>query len=95
MKEQFMVVAIDAINEETMKLELVPLVESKTKPDILNMALSGDTQGLMKSMQQQKQHRNIIYRSRIWCAEKRILPFTGLTMEIDTSVKHKQKTKTT
>jgi len=95
MKEQFMVVGITAIDEENMKLELVPLIQKKHKPDLLSLALGGDAQGLMKTLQENKQHRNIIYRSREWCMNKRIHPFTGINLEIDTSNKHKNKTKTT
>ena len=90
-----MVVGINAIDEETMKLELVPLIQTKNKPDLLSLAMNGDAQGIMKNLQQNQQHRNIIYRSREWCAKKRILPFTGINLEIDTSNKHKNKTRTT
>jgi len=94
MEEELMVVGITAVNEETMKLELVPLVKSKKKENILDIALSGNTQQIMKKLEQEKQHRHIIYRSREWCTHKKIMPFTGMTMSLDTSINHKNKTNT-
>ena len=94
MNEHFMVVGITAVNDETMKLELVPLVQTKNKRNILDIALGGDAQQIMKEIQQGEHHRNIIYRSREWCMEKQILPFSSMIMNLDTGENHKKRTDT-
>lgn len=94
MKEDMMCVGIIAVDEETMKLELVPLIQKKKKHNILDLAMSGNTNAVMKAVQGEQQHRHIIFRDREWCMQHRILPFCSMTLEIDTGEQHKERTGT-
>lgn len=94
MKEDMMCVGITAIDEDTLKLELVPLVQTKKKHNILDLAMTGNTNSIMKAIQGETQHRHIIYRDRQWCMDKQILPFCSMTLEIDTGKHHKKRTGT-
>jgi len=95
MKEDMMIVGMSAINDEVMKLELVPLITTKKKVNILDIAMSGNTDAIMKTIQGEQQHRSILYRTRQWCMEKQILPFSSMTIELDTGENHKKRTGTT
>jgi uncharacterized membrane protein len=94
MKEELMVVGINAVNDDIMKLELVPLTQLKQKNNIIDTVLSGNTQEIMKAVQAEQQHRHIIFVTQEWCMRKQIIPFCSVTLEFDTSDDHKQKTDT-
>jgi len=94
MKEHLMVVGINAVNEELMKLELVPLAQAKKKNSIIDTVLSGNTQEIMKQIQNNQQQRHVIFVTREWCMRKQILPFCSVTLDLDTSDEHKHRTGT-
>lgn len=82
MKEDMMVVGINAIDNETIELQLVPLGELKPKTNVLEAAMSGNIKQVMEAAQQSQQKRNIIYRTKQWCSDNDIIPFRHLTIEI-------------
>ena len=87
MKENMMVVALDAVENETMKIELVPLVLTEKKMDLVKLQeqmLSGADMALvMQDAMGQKQYRTIIYKPRIWCSDNKIMPFNHMILDVD------------
>jgi len=83
MKEDMMVVGINAVDNETIELQLVPLGKLKPKANVLEAAMSGDIKQVMEMAQQSQQRRNIIYRTRQWCSDNNIIPFRHITLEIE------------
>lgn len=95
MREDMMVVGITAVDEETMKLELVPLITTKKKVSLFDVVKSGNTNEIIKAVQGEQQHRNVIFRSKEWVFQKRILPFCAMTLDLDTGDDHKEQTHIT
>ena len=94
MKEDMVCIGIKVIDDDTMQLELVPLLKNKKKSNITELAMQGKSRELIKAIQGEQQHRHIIFRDREWCIKKQIIPFCSMTLDIDTSDNHKQRTGT-
>lgn len=92
MKEDVMVVSIDVITDDLMAIEVVPLVQTKSKLKLTEIA-TGGIQGLMKETQSMKQYRNKIYLTRQFCSDNNIKPFTALQLEITVPLPEDMKAK--
>ena len=95
MKEDMMVVGITAVDEEIMKLELVPLITTKKRVNILDVAMGGNSNAIMKAIKGEQQHRTILYRTKDWVFKNQILPFCSMTLDLDTGDDHKKRIQTT
>lgn len=95
MKEDMMVVGITVVDDDTMKLELVPLITTKKRVNLLDIVQGGNANEIIKTIKGEQQYRSVIYQSREWCMKKQVLPFSSMTLEIDTGLQHKQRTHTT
>jgi len=82
-----MVIALDAVENEIMKIELVPLVFTEKKMDLVKLQeqmLSGKDMALvMQEAIGQKQYRTIIYKPRIWCSDNKIMLFNHMILNLD------------
>ena len=87
MKQDMMVVALDAVEDEIMKIELVPLVFTEKKMNLVKIQeelLTGkDMVSVIKKAVEQKQQRTIIYKPRKWCSDNKIMLFNYMVLDLD------------
>lgn len=82
MKMDMMVTGLNAVEEEIMEIEFVPIIQVQKKVSIMKLA-GGNLQDIQKAMQGQKQYRSKIYVSRSFASDNRIMPFDHLIIDVD------------
>ena len=92
MKEDVMVVSTNVITNDLMAIEVVPLVQPRSKRKLTEIA-TGGLQGLMEEAQSMKEYRNKIYLTKQFCSENNIKTFTALQLEITVPPQGEMKAK--
>lgn len=81
MQENMMVVAIKAIDNEILELELEPVSVKKHKINLPALAMSGDVQQIMGEMQR-RNLRDKIYLPREYCTKNEINIFSYIIVDL-------------
>ena len=92
MKEDMMVVSINAVTDNLMEIEYVPLLQPKTKMKLTDLATGGVSK-VINEVQNQKQRRNKIYLSRQFCSDNFIVPFSAIQVEVSIPDQEEMKAK--
>ena len=92
MKEDMMVVGITAVDEDMIEIKLVPLIITKKRVNLLDVARSGNGGAIIKAIKGEQQHRTTIYRSKEWVSKKQITIFSTMTLNLENNDNHKQET---
>lgn len=81
MKNDMMIVGLNAVDEETIEVELVP-VTSITKKVTIGDLVGGDIADVNRAMQGQKQYRTKIFLPRSWCSSNNLTMFKSMIFDV-------------
>lgn len=81
MQENMMVVAIKAIDDEIIELELEPVLIKKHKINIPALAMTGDMQQITRELQR-RNLRDKIYLPREYCTKNEITLFSYIKVDL-------------
>ena len=89
------VVGIKAINNDVLELELQPLHQQEKDMGLMDMAMSGNANGLLNAISQSRVPNHKVYMDRKWCAKNSVLPFGHVKLEVKLGEisKHRKGTK--
>ena len=82
MKKDMMVVSINAVTDNIMEIELVPVVNINKQNDMMDVAMNGNVSQILKEIEDKKQKRDKIYLPREWLSDNNVLPFCAMTIDI-------------
>ena len=69
MKKDMMVVSINAVTDNIMEIELVPVVNINKQNDMMDVAMNGNVSQILKEIEDKKQKRDKIYLPREWLSD--------------------------
>ena len=81
MKNDMMIVGLNAVEEEIIEIELVPITSVTKKVNLTDLA-NGDISDITKALQGQKQYRSKLYLPRIWCSDNNLTLFKSMISNI-------------
>lgn len=81
-RQDMMVVGLKVVTDDVMELELQPLTMVKKKVSPMDL-IGGSVDTLLQGIEKQRQHRDVIYVSRVWCSENNIVPFRSMVLSLE------------
>lgn len=83
MKKEMIIIKMALINDKTMEIGLIPIIEEKNKVSLMDIAFKKDLKQIINEVQTQKQKlMDIIYLPSDWCNKNNLNLFKKISIEI-------------